>query len=208
MIESKIVECIRDKERVDGHLISNDAISLETGVSVSIIERLRESHISPIDDISIGEIERVGLFFNVPIEEFVFTSTPVGALKDVLAKKIHSQEFKRLMQQSEYYSDYLSVPTLIDEIAKLLDIFEPLTVGVKKNVNLKRTNEAVYVRFTRTRDGKIKINNVLFGSSIKANDDRTIYLDIYNEYMNSLNKDYIENDSDVQTLITSIKKYI
>lgn len=202
--ETRIVELIQDRERKLKRCLTDEEISTQCGIGISEIRLLKSSHINDIGCIKISDISKVAQYFNVPIEKFIFTNDNT---EENLAKKYTSEEFKKLLGKSKYKEEYYSVDTLVERIGNMIDNYENLTVGIKQNFNVKDLKERVLVRFSE-KNHKIKINNVLLGSAIKANGSNTDYEKIYDSYCEAREKELVENADDVEFLLNLVNQYI
>ncbi|KGK87359.1 hypothetical protein [Clostridium sp. HMP27] len=207
------------KERELQNLLPLEKISEDTKVPLDIVKLMSLSHIKDISSIPIGDICKVADYLDANFHNFIFIpgETPKGIAKvvddhDELFKPYtqshceNSNQFRIAIDKAKYRQEYYAVDGLINAIANLVDNNPNVKVGVVQNVCIKLQNDNVLVRFF-VKDNKVFIKRVLFGNAI-GNDKLGLYKKIYDQFKTVTGKDSVEEQSDVDTLVSIINNNI
>ncbi|MDA8226819.1 MAG: hypothetical protein M0T74_03790 [Desulfitobacterium hafniense] len=211
-VEIKLNSVIEQKERELHEKFPLTKISEDIQLPIETLELMTNSHFMDVSELKIGEIIKVCDYLGVNFHDFVVVegSSPDDENSDnspYSASRCYSgADFKNALSKSKNYEIYDSIPSLINEIANLIDSNPNVIAGCVSNFNLKLRDENILTRFF-VKKNKVYIKNVLFGGSINA-DKRAIYKDIYANFKEIKGKDTIDNETDVTTLISIIKNYI
>lgn len=218
-LETKLRFYHEKKERELQNLLTIENISKDTGVPLDTVRLMSLSHIKDISIIPIGDIYKVAEYLGANIHDFIFIPGEISRdinkvvdNHDELFKPYtqshckNSNQFRIAIGKSKYRQEYYAVNGLIDGVASIVDNNLNVEVGVVENVCIKLKNGNVLVRFF-VKDNRVFIKRVLFGNAIR-NDSFCIYKRIYDQFKNVTDKDIIEDQRDVDILISIINKNI